>query len=117
MPYSAGGLLNMAGVYPRSSCTSVWGKLSLVGMCIGSCGSKRKVDTETELTCATPFLGCEAGCGALPTGGTRAKHNTVFYSHTHSIIARNLGLLVCRLLIYLLLRLVVLLKSYCNILS
>lgn len=44
-------------------------KLSLVGMRGGSCGGKGKVDTETEVTCATPSLGCEAGCGVLPTGG------------------------------------------------
>ena len=92
-------------------------KLSLVGTCIGSSGSKGKVDTETEVTSVTPSLGCDAGCGALPTGETGAGRNTVFYSHTHTVATRSLGLLVCRLLIYLLLGLVVLLKSCCNILS
>jgi len=90
-------------------------KLSLVGICGGSCGGKGKLDTEIEVTCTTPSLGCEAGCGALPTGGTCVGLNTVRYSHIHSVTTRNLGLLVCTLLIYLPLRLAVLLKSCCNI--
>lgn len=95
----------------------MWGKLSLVGTCVGSCSSKGKVDTETVVMCVTPSLGCEAGCGVLPVEGTRAGHNTIFCSHTHSVTTRNLGLFVCRLLIYLILRLVVLPKSCSNVLS
>lgn len=107
----------MAGIYHRSSCVSVQGKAVSVGTCIGSCGSKGKVDTETEVTCTTLSLGCDGGCGVLPMGGVCAGCNAVFYSHTHTVITKNLGLLVCRLHIYLLLRLVVILKSCCNILS
>lgn len=35
----------------------------LVGMCAGSCDSEGKIDTEAAAMCATPSLGCEAGCG------------------------------------------------------
>lgn len=44
-------------------------------------------------------------------GGTCTGCKTVFYSHTHTVITRNLGLPVCRLLFHLLHKPVALLEK------
>lgn len=52
--------VDMAGPCPRSSCISAWAELSLLGACIGSCGSEVKGGAGNEVKCSTLSLGIQA---------------------------------------------------------